>query len=389
VTPAARISAAIDILDQINGGQAAEQVLTHWARSNRYAGSGDRVAIRDHVFDALRCRRSYAWLGGSDMGRGLMIGALRAAGVDPATLFTGEGYAPAVLGPEEAVVGSLEDAPDAVRLDCPDWLLPVFRDSLGDRAEAVLSALQSRAPVFLRVNLRKATPGEAIAELAGSAITARPHPLSPTALEVTEGARRVQHCAAYGEGRIELQDAASQAIMDLVPLKPGDRVLDFCAGGGGKSLALAAREDLRVTAHDATPQRMKDLPLRAARAGVEITIAEGKEKLRGAGYDVVLCDVPCSGSGAWRRSAEAKWTLTPDRLAALVEVQARILDETCGLVADGGVLAYATCSLFAAENRDQIDRFLHRVPGWSLLQETRLTPLDGADGFYLALLTRA
>ncbi|MGB5556635.1 MAG: RsmB/NOP family class I SAM-dependent RNA methyltransferase [Paracoccaceae bacterium] len=389
MTPAARISAAIEILDRIRDGDAAERVLTHWARANRYAGSGDRAAIRDHVFDAVRCRRSFAWRGGADSGRGLMIGALRAAGVDPGTMFTGEKYAPAPLSEAERLAPRIEDAPRGVRLDCPDWLLPHFDESLGAQTDAVLAALQSRAPAFLRVNARLSTPADVIAELSQLGVAARGHALSPTALEVTENPRRVQTSAAYSEGRVELQDAASQAVMDLIPIRNDVKILDYCAGGGGKSLALAARADVRITAHDANPQRMRDLPDRAARAGIGIVLAEGRSDLEPGGYDLVLCDVPCSGSGAWRRSPEAKWTLTAERLAELGQTQSAILEEALEFVAPGGTLAYATCSMLTCENRGLIDRLLARHPDWSLTLERRLTPLDGGDGFYIALLTRA
>lgn len=388
MTPSARVSAAIEILDLILAGGASEQVLTRWARSNRYAGSGDRAAIRDHVFDALRCRRSFAWRGGAETGRGLMIGKCRAAGLDPDTTFTGERFAPAPLTEEERTAAPIEAAPEAVRLDCPDWLWPELSASLGDQTAAVLTALQSRAPVFLRANLRKTTVPKVVEDLAAADIITRPHPLSPAALEVTGNPRRVQASPAYLDGRIELQDAASQAVMQFIPLRNGMKVLDYCAGGGGKSLALAARADIQITAHDASPARMRDLPERASRAGVEITLAEDKTLLEPADHELVLCDVPCSGSGAWRRSPEAKWTLTPGRLGELQAVQAQILDEAVALVAPSGLLAYATCSLLACENHTQIAQFLSRHPDWSMAADRRLTPLEGGDGFYIALLTR-
>ncbi len=387
VTPAARISAAIEILDSIRSGAAAEQVLTHWARANRYAGSGDRAAIRDHVFDALRCRRSFAWLGGSESGRGLMIGALRAGGIATETHFTGERFAPDPLTAGETAGPQLGDAPRAVQLDCPDWLLPHFESSLGPETEAVLAVLRHRAPVYLRVNRRKTTPEAAMAELAEAGVNSRSHSLSPTALKVTGNPRRVQSSPAYREGRVELQDVASQAIIDALPLVPGMTVLDFCAGGGGKSLAIAALEEVRITAHDIVPDRMLDLPARASRAGIDVTLAEDKSELR-PGYDLVLCDAPCSGSGAWRRSPEAKWLLTEARLEELCAIQSGILEEAAALVAPRGYLAYATCSLLTAENRDRIGKFLTAHRDWSVLRERRLTPLDGGDGFYIAVLTR-
>ncbi|TMV76859.1 RsmB/NOP family class I SAM-dependent RNA methyltransferase [Thioclava sp. BHET1] len=389
MTPAARIAAAIDLLDRIYAGAAAEQVLTGWARANRYAGSGDRAEIRDLVFRALRCRRSLAVLGGAESGRGLMLGLLREDGQDPAAVFTDTGYAPAVLTAAEAAHLAQPVTPEgAEALDLPDWLAPDLQASLGADYVSVMAALRHRAPVFLRANLAKTDLAGAQAALAAEGIETAPHPLSPTALEVLSNARRVNASRAYTEGLVELQDAASQAVVDALPLAEGMRVLDFCAGGGGKSLAMAARARLRLFAHDVGEGRMRDLPVRAARARVKVDLLRPGGSAAQAPYDLILTDVPCSGSGSWRRAPEAKWRLTRARLEELCTIQAAILDEVAPLLRPGGSLAYATCSLLDAENGAQIACFLDRRPGWRLLQERRLTPRDGGDGFYLAILQR-
>ncbi|MCE8432662.1 RsmB/NOP family class I SAM-dependent RNA methyltransferase [Rhodovulum sulfidophilum] len=389
MTPAARIAAAAELLDAWRAGAPAEKLLTTWARQNRFAGSKDRAAIRDHVFDAIRCLRSFAALGGAATGRGLMLGMLRAAGTDPDTVFTGLGHAPAPLGPEERAPGpALADLPEPVACDCPEALERLLRESLGADFRPVMERLRQRAPVFLRVNTRLGDPAAVAARLAGEGIETRPHALSPTALEVVAGARRVHLSRAFAEGLVELQDAASQAVTDMMPLAEGARVLDYCAGGGGKTLAMAARGGARHFAHDAAPQRMRDLPARAERAGVAVQCLDGTALGEAAPFDLVLCDVPCSGSGAWRRSPEAKWRTTPADLARLTALQEEILDRAAGLVAPGGHLAYATCSLLAAENGARIGRFLDAFPGWVLRSERRLTPLDGGDGFYAAVMRR-
>lgn len=382
MTPAARIAAAITVLDRVLAGEVAERALTNWGRSNRFAGSGDRAALRDLVFDALRCKRSFAALGGAMSGRGLMLGRLRAMGQDPADLFTGQGHAPNPVLPDEQ--GTTPTGPAA--LDCPDWLYPDLLASLGDATDAVLHALQSRAPVFLRVNLARLTVEAAMARLAEDGIITRPHPLANSALEVTENARKIQNSAAYLDGLVELQDSASQAVVSMLPLADGIKVLDYCAGGGGKTLAMAARARLRLWAHDANPRRMTDLPTRATRAKAQITLTENPETT--APYDLILADVPCSGSGSWRRDPEGKWSLTPDRLAQTLAMQAQILDRIAPMVAPKGHLAYATCSLLRAENEAQIDAFLARHPQWQRLQEARFDPRQGGDGFYCAILTR-
>lgn len=382
MTPPARVAAAIECLDAILAGQPAEAVLTNWARRSRFAGSGDRAAIRDLVFDALRRRRSLAWIGGADSGRGLMLGALIEGGDDPSKTFSGERFAPSSLSPGETAERSLEMAPEAVRHDVPDWVVPHLRSSLGDDWTAVADSLRHRAPVFLRANVARTTREEAQAALAEDEIGTRPHDLSPWALEVTSNPRRVAASQAFREGLVELQDAASQAVCAAISVQRGSTVLDYCAGGGGKALALAAM-GAAVSAWDAAPSRMRDLPGRADRAGVRIEVLA--EPPRGS-FDVVLCDAPCSGSGAWRRTPDAKWRLTPDRLADLAKLQAHILNAAHRLVRPGGTLVYATCSLLDVENNDQIESFLSRVPAWNILARRRLTPLDGADGFYWAQL---
>lgn len=380
MTPGARAAAAIAVLDRVLTGEPAEKALTNWGRASRFAGSGDRAAVRDLVYDALRQRRSAAALGGGDTGRGLVLGLMRAAGQEG--LFNGEGHAPAPPGDE---VGREPEGAEA--LDLPDWLIPEMARSLGDRLAPVAQAMRQRAPVFLRVNLGRGTVAAALAALAEEGIEARPHPLADTALEVVAGARKVQASRAFLEGLVELQDASSQAVVAALPLVDGMRVLDHCAGGGGKTLAMAARAKLRLWAHDATPRRMADLPDRARRAGVKVNLADRPEAT--APYDLVLVDAPCSGSGSWRRDPEGKWRLTPARLSELVAVQAAILDRVVPMVAAGGWLGYATCSLLAAENGDQTAAFLARHPGWQLEAERRFTPLEGGDGFYLALFRRS
>jgi 16S rRNA (cytosine967-C5)-methyltransferase len=379
MTPGARAAAAIEVLDAILAGQPAEPALTTWARAHRFVGSGDRAALRDLVFDALRCRRSAGALGGGDTGRGLILGLLRQRG--EAALFSGEGHAP----PPPAASEAGRPPAGAEALDCPDWLAPALQDALGPDYAPVLTALQSRAPVFLRANLGKLARDAALAALAAEGITALPVPGVASALHVTGNARKIQTSTAYLQGLVELQDLSSQDLCASLPLRPGSKVLDFCAGGGGKSLAMAALAPLRLFAHDAAPQRLRDLPPRAARAGVAITLTD--QPARTAPYDLILTDVPCSGSGSWRRDPQGKWALTPARLQSLCQTQAAILDQVAPWVAPSGRLAYATCSLLSAENEDQVAAFLHRHPGWICDSQRRWSPLSDGDGFYLALLT--
>lgn len=379
--PPARDAAAITILDAWRAGTPPEVALTRWARGARFAGSGDREAVRDIVFTAVRRARSAAALGGADGGRAMLLGLARAEGRPPEG-WSGEGHAPPPLTPSEAALSAqpVPDLPRGVALDCPDWLLPGFDAALGPQADAVLEALRHRAPVFVRAHAGRTG---AVDLLTADGVTARPHPLAPWALELTAGARKLRATQAYVQGLVEPQDAASQAVVAAFAqgLAPGARTLDFCAGGGGKALALAAL-GFSVAAHDADPGRMRDLPVRAARAGTPIAVLAAP----GTGWPAVLADAPCSGSGAWRRAPEGKWALTPAGLARLVAVQAQVLTQAAACVAPGGRLGYSTCSLLTEENESAIDAFVSGNPGWTCLFSRRWTPLDGGDGFFLAVL---
>ncbi|MFC4668868.1 RsmB/NOP family class I SAM-dependent RNA methyltransferase [Seohaeicola nanhaiensis] len=386
MTPAARVQAAIDCLDRILDGAPAEKVLTSWARASRFAGSGDRAAVRDLVFDGLRARRSLAALGGAETGRGILLGLLRRRGQDPDSLFTGGGYGPEVMSDIERAAGH-DPEPGAEAADVPDWLWPRFVSSLGHQAVAAAEALRHRAPVHLRVNIARTDRDGAIAALARDGVEARPHPAAATALEVTDGARRLRNAAAYIDGLVELQDAASQAVVEALPLRRGMRVLDYCAGGGGKTLAIAARGGVSVFAHDAAPQRLADLPARADRAGAQVALLDGAALKRASRFDLILCDVPCSGSGSWRRAPDGKWRLTAERLDALREVQRDILDAAAGLLTPGGVLAYATCSVLTEENESQVQAFMAGHSSFALVYEQRWPLTGDTDGFYTAQLT--
>lgn len=378
--PAARVSAAIEVLDLILAGTPVEVALTNWGRANRFAGSGDRAAIRDHVFGALRCRSSFAALGGGLTGRGLMLGATRAAGQPVEEVFSGIGHAPAPVADEPG------QTPQAyAALDCPDWLGDRLSAVLGSDFAPVMRAMQARAPVFLRVNTARCTRAEAQASLAAEGIGTELTDWVSTCLEVTENARKIQTSDSYRKGLVELQDASSQAVVEGLYLTPRAKVLDYCAGGGGKTLALAAR-GAKVWAHDAAPARMADLPERATRAGLRVMITHNPAETKP--YDLILTDVPCSGSGSWRRDPAGKWALTPARLAELTRIQAQILDEVFPLVRHGGSLAYATCSMLEEENEAQIAGFLSRHQGWTLKIQRRFSPLRGGDGFFLAVLAR-
>ncbi|NIY72870.1 RsmB/NOP family class I SAM-dependent RNA methyltransferase [Marivivens donghaensis] len=380
MTPAARYAAAITILDEILGGDAAEPALLRWSRNSRFAGSKDRAAVRDIVFDGLRRKMSAAAVGGSLSGRGIVLGLLRQDGLDPSEVFTGIGHAPVPLAESEQAAGTPE-GPDAV--DWPAWLWPMLEVDWGEKATEVAGAQRDRAPVFIRTNTDMVTAQALRNILANQGIGAELHSSVSTALEVTDNARKLTNSEAFADGLFEPQDAASQAAVLRLPINEGDTVLDYCAGGGGKSLALAAR-GAKVTAHDIDERRMKDIPVRAERAGVKIDVAP---KLGNQNFDLVFCDAPCSGSGTWRRTPDAKWRLTDERLADLMRIQASVLRNAAPFVKAGGTLAYATCSVLTCENRDVVNAFCE-AEVWEVTDEMSLIPSADWDGFYLSVLRK-
>lgn len=386
MTPSARVQAACEILDDILDGVPAEKALTGWSRRSRYAGSKDRAAVRDHVFDALRQRNSAAHLGGELTGRGLMIGLTRLQDIALDTLFSGMAYgADALSTEEEASLPNIDEGQS--HIDMQEWLLPALKSSLGAEYDGYLEGLRSRAPISLRVNIAQSDRETVQTLLAEAGIETRGVPLAKTALSVVEGARKVKLSEPYLSGLVELQDASCQAVIAELPLREGMKVLDYCAGGGGKSLAMAAYQTAEYWVHDTNPQRMVDIPMRAERASVQLHATTSPSD--DAPFDLVFCDVPCSGSGTWRRAPNAKWVFTPDMLEDLLAVQAEILSTAQGLVGPGGYLVYATCSVLAQENVDQIDRFCEQNPEWAVSWTRQYPMSNDGDGFYGAVLQRS
>lgn len=387
MTPAARVQAAIEIVDRwLHDGEGLDRIRTAWGREHRFAGSGDRAAIADLVYDAIRRKRSALWVAGAGdtNARDMLAGSLLLDEIDPSTVFTGDRYAPAIRNASGSTA-PLQDAPRAVRLDYPDWL----EDELAELPDPVLAGLQRRAPLDLRVNTLKTDRDNALAALAREGIGAAPGPLSPTAIRVNQGGRKLSQTDTYADGLVEIQDASSQAVSDMAAAKPGEVILDLCAGGGGKTLALAAssKNEGQIYATDIAPKRLAELPPRARRAGAIVTPLTLQETKRLTGQvDLVLIDAPCSGSGAWRRTPEAKWRLTQEQLQKLVTIQSDLLDQAHRFLKPEGRLLYATCSLLQPENRSQVDAFLDRNQRFDIEGDRTLTPLDGGDGFYAAVL---
>jgi len=428
--PAARIAAAIDALEQIEAARRpAADVLKDWGRAHRFAGSGDRSAIASLAFDALRKKSSSAWIMDDASPRAAMIGALKQiralSDADIGALFSGEGHAPSPLTPRERArlgAGALDGAPAHVRGDYPEWLADAFAASLGESAAEEGAALATRAPVDLRVNLLKGDRARAEKTLAHLAPIETP--LSPWGLRIAIPAdgRGPALAAepAYAKGLVEVQDEGSQIAALLSGAEPGQQVLDLCAGGGGKSLALAAMMDNRgqIYATDTDGRRLMPIFERLERAGarnVQVRAPRGEAEILGDlkdRCDVVLVDAPCSGSGAWRRNPDAKWRIRPGALEQRQNDQRVAVERAARYVRPGGRLVYVTCSVLKSENEDQIAHFLAdhadylpvdaahlarsaAAPGLAaqasrLGAGLRLSPLQtGTDGFYIAAMARS
>jgi 16S rRNA (cytosine967-C5)-methyltransferase len=388
MTPAARTQAAIDLLDAIidaakGGGAAADTLIARYFATRRYAGSKDRRAVREMVYAAIRLC--------GERPSGGRTAMLAVAAADPAVraTFDGSAHGPAPIDAGET---------PAKRGVAPAWLIRSLKTSGLDHD--AIGALVGRAPLDLRVNRLMGSPDDVIAQLgAGEPIAGLPDALRmPAGTDV----------ASLG-GLIEVQDAGSQIVTLAARAAPGMRVVDLCAGGGGKTLALAAAMENQgsILATDTDRGRLSRLVPRADRAGITIAqtrlLDPGQEALAVedwmASADVVLIDAPCSGTGTWRRNPEARWRLTPDRIERLVETQRGILNLGAKLVRPGGALIYIVCSLLDAEGVEQIRTFLTPRRGWTVDALAlpagrphgpgwRLDPAsDGTDGFFVARLT--
>lgn len=388
MTPNARIASAILIIDTIIDGDPAEKVLTNWARKSRFAGSSDRSAVRDIVYDCLRSLNSFGTLGGNKTGRGVIIGYLLFSNKEPNLFFNGIGYGPSELTPSELSHIDLtqnESSPLEV-LDFPDCLLDELKDSLGESFYSVNKTLKQRAPFYIRVNLSKATLDEVQLILRDEGIETELDDTCVTALKVLSNPRKVKQSDAYKTGLLDIQDLNSQISCRTIPVKNGWKLLDFCAGGGGKSLALSDRFSGTIDAYDKDFLRMKDIPVRSDRAGVRINLLSNDDIRTVSSYDLVICDVPCTGSGAWRRNPDAKWTLTTDNYEALKKTQQEIFDDASKLVSGNGVLVYMTCSLLKAENSDQVEAFLLRNSDWEVVFQESFPLSNSGDGFFVTHL---
>jgi 16S rRNA (cytosine967-C5)-methyltransferase len=404
MTPGARLSAAIEVLADIEDRRRpAGDALKDWGLAHRFAGSGDRAAIGGLVFDALRRRSSAAYLMGAATPRAILFGALKLErGLTPdaiAKLADGVRYAPPP--PDDAEARALsatlpEGAPAHVRGDYPEWLDPYFAAVFGEERAEEGAALSRRAPVDLRVNTLKGDRDAAAEAL--SHLDAKPTQWSPVGLRVALSAEAksppIHAEPAFMEGLVEIQDEGSQLAALLSAARPGETVVDLCAGGGGKTLALAAlmENSGRIYATDSDIRRLAPIHDRLARAGVrsvEVRTPRGEADVLAdlaATADLVLIDAPCTGVGAWRRNPDAKWRVRPGALEQRIKAQVAVLDRAAALVKPGGRIAYVTCSLLDEENSAQVRRFIAGNPQYAATAGDELAGVLGRAAFAAATL---
>lgn len=420
-----RTQAAIEILDDIAARtRPVADALRGWGLNHRFAGSADRGVIANLVYDSLRKKASQSWRMDDDTGHSLAFATLMDQWARPAdqlaAAFADDRFAPPMPAPDRLAAWSsrsLNDAPDWVRADIPQWSAPYLEASLGADWVSQAAALGLRAPLDLRVNTLKADRAKVVKAL--SRFDAKPGSLFSTAVRIAAGSAEtrlpnVQAEAGFQKGWFEIQDEGSQMVAALAAARPGEQVLDLCAGAGGKTLAMAAAmaNKGQIHAFDADRNRLAPIHDRLKRAGARnvqvVSPHQSLDHLAGK-MDLVVIDAPCTGSGTWRRRPDAKWRISEEALERRQQEQSQLLRDAMRYLRPGGRLLYITCSLFGAENEDRVSALISEEPmmqlatpdeTWSSLCQTALhkdsqrasmmlTPLScDTDGFYAAMLKR-
>src|SRR3954452_13083103 len=406
MTPAARLSAAIELIEAIDSQRVpAAKALKEWGTAHRYAGSGDRAAIAGLVWDVLRRRASSAWIMDDDTPRARVLGMLRLErGLDAAAiaaLCDGGRFAPAPLSEtEQAALASrtLDDAPAHVAGDYPEWLDGHLAQAFGEARSAEAAAMASRAPLDLRVNTLKAAREKVLKSTAH--LGTAPTPWSPLGLRIELGADArnpgIHAEEAFIKGAVEVQDEGSQLATLLSGAKPGEQVIDLCAGAGGKTLALAAmmQGKGRLIATDSDKRQLAPIHERLSRAGVhnaDVRTPKGEADPLAeisATADLVVIDAPCTGTGTWRRNPDAKWRMRPGALEIRLRDQTEVLERAVPLLKAGGRIAYITCSVLSEENGEQVRAFTSRHPEFAVVppEQTASVLWDKAEEFAQAAL---
>ena len=428
----ARIQTSIEILEKIKDSRIPmDNTMRDYLHHRRYIGSKDRKAIVELVYNVVRATARLGWwldkTGLEDSPRSrvicyLILGDMSAH--DVTIRFTGEKHCPDVLNDQEQkLISDLEnqklisdDMPEAIQVECPDWAEDKLRPIFGDDFKAQMEKMLEPAQIDLRVNTVKVTVERAQDVLAADNVETIQTPYSPVGLRAVGKKPYMSATKAFHKGLVEIQDEGSQLIAHICNVQPGMRVLDYCAGSGGKTLGLAASMEGKgiIFAMDNSTKRLEKGRRRYKKAGihnVEIRSLEDEKnrkwfRRQKDAMDVVLVDAPCSSSGTWRRNPDLRWNWYGPNLEEIKELQADILSRVADKVKSGGRLVYATCSLFAEENEERVEKFLSEYPDYKLLSIANIWPDDGSkcpvegdflrltpkdhetDGFFTAVLQR-
>ncbi len=426
MTPAARLQTIIELIDEVLASdRPADAVIAKYFRDRRFIGGGDRRSVSDQTWRILRSRAQLMWALGTDQVTGRLFIAADLARNEKKTVdaiagvFSGAKHGPHPLSSNERRMAERAgerktEIPREAKLECPAWLLAKFAAAFGADADKEVAALNIEAQLDVRANTLKTTREAVLAGLQAEGMRATIMPIAPFGVRV-DGRMNLATNSSFRDGEFEVQDEGSQICAGLADARPGQAVMDYCAGAGGKTLAIAAamQNKGRLIACDVNIKRLERSKIRLRRAKVHnatLRVLEERDKWvkRQAGtFDRVVVDAPCSGTGAWRRNPDARWRFAPEHLERLKTTQDTLLDETSTLVKAGGRLVYITCSMLPEENSERVNAFLERntafrpVPVSSVWAEVFTTPpltdetfltltpaRNGTDGFFIAILER-
>ena len=395
-----RAAAAINILDHYLSGYPLEKALKQWFKKNRFAGSSDRKNIRDLVFDILRKRlilyypfqiNEYA-----ESGRILVLSYLflyKKSFFSLEDIKENKYLSPYINNDEFIILNNInrlvKKAPNNISLNYPKFLEKKLSQSLGKNFSTIMQFFLERAPVYLRINQNKINTNEAKIKLENQGILCEICPSSNYALKVISGEKFIQHSSLYQLGEVELQDLSSQLTTELAQISSEKKILDICAGSGGKALAIASRLRNRadIFAYDLNHLKYKNLIYRIKKAGAKITVLNTKELTKYRNFfDVVFVDAPCSGTGTWRRDPKIKWELNDQKLSSFTKNQYEIIKHSCTYLKNGGFVIYVVCSLLEDEGDLVIRKFLLHHKNFSKIKSGIFHPINASDGFYFSVI---
>ncbi len=395
----AQANAAISILDDFLDGQNLNSILFNWTKNNRYAGSNDRESIRNLVFDILRVKKTFASVLDKEKrpinGRALVFLYAVFHSLNLDDMFTGEKYGPEKLNIFEKkffkIAKENNNKNFVVINNIPDFLVAEFKRSLGSKFKNAMRLLERRAPISIRVNVLKSDISSVLELLSVEGIEGKKSKELRFGIDIIGNPRRLTQIKAFKDGYFEVQDFHSQKIIEELAVNQNTKVLDYCAGAGGKILSIACslKGNGIFYIHDVDKRKLKEADLRAKRAGVNFKRLEAENMQKYyCSFDYIIADVPCSGSGAWRRNPQQKWRITPESFNEILIWQKKILNEVKDLVKKNGILFYITCSLLKIENEEVIQNFLMQNKHFSLLKKKNVTIDNHGDGFFCAVLQK-